>query len=167
MPDGRVENLPEVQVSIPGRMDDLARRARARGRIALSFSYFSPSCLSGCLVDEGCEDDRVTGLGYSLDGVTVLYPTVGTRRRSQGVGAAPVVSASHLAHLIVLPGLSAVPLGLGLRLPLGLGLRLPLGLPLPGVLVGVGVLGLVLHLGAGLLLGTPSLQGAWSGGRGC
>lgn len=79
------------------------------------------------------------------------FPTVGTRR-SQGIEA-PSVSASHLAHLIVLPGLAAVPLGLGL----------PLGLPGASVLVlvGVGVLGLVLNLGAGLLLGSPPLQSAW------
>lgn len=79
------------------------------------------------------------------------------------------VSASHLAHLIVLSGLTVVPLGL--RLPL----RLPLGLPLAAVpavptvpavasvavLVGVRVLRLVLHLGASVLLCSPPLQSAW------
>lgn len=64
-------------------------------------------------------------------------------------------SASHLAHLIVLPGLTVVPLGL--RLPL----RLPLGLALAGVRVAV--LRLALHLGVGVLLRSPPLQGACRG----
>lgn len=75
-------------------------------------------------------------------------------------------SASHLAHLIVLSDLTVVPLGLGL--PLALPLRLPLAAVggVGGVLVGVWVLGLVLHLGVGvgLLLGSPPLQSAWQEG---
>lgn len=66
-------------------------------------------------------------------------------------------SASHLTHLIVLSGLTVVPLGL--RLPLR---RLgPPGLPLAGVAaVGVQVLRLLLHLGASLLLRSSPLQSA-------
>lgn len=65
------------------------------------------------------------------------------------------VSASHLAHLIVLSGLTVVPLGLCLPR------RLPLGLPLAAVPVLVGVLRLVLHLGVSVLLRSPPLQSAW------
>lgn len=69
------------------------------------------------------------------------------------------VSASHLAHLIVLSGLTVVPLWLCLAL------RLPLGLPLAAVstvavLVRMWVLRL-LHLRAGMLLRSPPLQSAW------
>lgn len=98
--------------------------------------------------------------GVSLDGVTLLFPSVGTRR-SQGIGggaggAGCRVSASHLAHLIVLSGLTVVPLGLCLAL------RLPLCLPLAAVApvsaVAVRVLGLVLHLRASMLLRSSSFQ---------
>lgn len=79
--------------------------------------------------------------------------------RHWGEGRRCRVSASHLAHLIVLSGLTVVPLGL--RLPL----RLPLGLPLATVstmamLVGVRVLRLVLHLGVSMLLRSSPLQSA-------
>lgn len=96
-----------------------------------------------------------------------MFPTVGTRR-SQGIGgweAGCGVSASHLAHLIVLSGLTVVPLRLRLSL------RLPLLLSLAAVTtvtavstvtaVAVLVLRLVLHLGAGMLLRSPPLQSAW------
>lgn len=71
-------------------------------------------------------------------------------------GAGCRVSASHLAHLIVLSGLTVVPLGLCLAL------RLPLCLPLAAVApvsaVAVRVLGLVLHLRASMLLRSSSFQ---------
>lgn len=71
-------------------------------------------------------------------------------------GAECRVSASHLAHLIVLSGLTVVPLGLclPLRLPLGLSLAT---VPAVSVLVGVRVLRL-LHLGASMLLRSSPLQ---------
>lgn len=70
------------------------------------------------------------------------------------------VSASHLAHLIVLSGLTVMPLRLRLRLRLPLR-RLAPGLPLAAVsAVGVRVLRLVLHLGAGVLLRSSPLQSA-------
>lgn len=64
----------------------------------------------------------MTGFGCSLDGVTVLFSHCrhkGEPRQSNGPRAEGKVSASHLAHLIVLPGLAVVPLGLGLSLGLG------------------------------------------------
>lgn len=74
-------------------------------------------------------------------------------------GAECRVSASHLAHLIVLSGLTVVPLGLclPLRLPLGLSLATMANV---AVLVGVRLLRL-LHLGASMLLRSSPLQSTW------
>lgn len=95
-----------------------------------------------------------------------MFPSVGTRR-SQGIGGGAVGrdSASHLAHLIVLSGLTVVPLGLCLPLRLSPGLPLAavtaMATTVPtvsAVLVGMWVLGLVLHLGASMLLRSSPLQ---------
>lgn len=80
----------------------------------------------------------------------------GWRGKGGGGRSESRVSASHLAHLIVLSGLTVVPLGL--RLPLR---RLAPGLPLAAVsAVGVQVLRLLLHLGASVLLRSSPLQSA-------
>lgn len=105
--------------------------------------------------------------GFSLDGVTLLFPTVGTRR-SQGIrgrGAGCRASAPHLAHLIVLSGLPVVPLGLPLPLRLSLGLppSAVTAVPAVSLLVGMRVLRLMLHLGVGILLSSPPLQSACKG----
>lgn len=107
---------------------------------------------------------------FSLDGVTLFVSHCRHKEepRHWGVGGGSSQggpSASHLAHLIVLSGLTVVPLLLGLSC--GLPLLLPLPAPVTSAVTPLTatavttVLGLMLHLGAGVLLRSPPLQSAW------
>lgn len=110
---------------------------------------------------------------FSLDGVTLFVSHCRHKEepRHWGVGGGSQggLSASHLAHLIVLSGLAMVPLLLGLPrlLPLLLLLLLPLTASVTSAVAPVpivppaAVLRLVLHLGARMLLRSPPLQSAW------